>query len=621
MDGMKFSLAGLDYAIIVIYLLITFVIGFVAERFASKGADAFFLGGNKLPWWALGASGMASNVDISGTAVAVALIYAMGVKGFFIEIRGGIVLVMAVLLAYMGKWNRRSAVMTRAEWMIFRFGNGTGGKLARLASALTEILFAIWVTAYFTIGLQLFIAPLHPFGPEFDFTIASLIVISVGLYSMVGGFAGVVWTDVFQGGLILFGVIYITSLVVFGDPLPATFFISAPSTEGYSTVTTSFTEWTQLWPRAAENFPGTYASNNFLQWTIGILLFRTLIDGMSGSGGYMIQRFLAAKNEREAGLVSLFWTVLLMFRWPMVAAIAILGIQLGIKEGAPIQNPEQVLPIVLERMLPVGMKGLMIAAFLAAFMSTLSSALNSCAAYWSRDIFMGFIWKDKEDTKMELLQGRLATAFFVVAGLAMSTQFSRIDAFWGWLTTALVGGLAVPLFLRWYWWRLNGEGFAIGTIAGNVVALVFLGLSIAGIDNLGGLDIKDDLNKFLIIAGFAFVGCVVGAYATAPTRREVLENFYRATRPFGFWSGATDSIPATEQKELQKEHTMEIISMCLALPWQLCLFLFPMMLVLRVWNSALVLGIVLAVLSVGLYFTWYRRLSTELTTPKPKLVE
>ena len=107
----------LDYIIIAIYLIAIVLIGLILQKKASKGIDSYFLGNRDLPWWVLGASGMASNTDIAGTMINTALLYALGTLGLFIEIRGGVVLVLAFLMIFMGKWQRRSQAMTMAEWM------------------------------------------------------------------------------------------------------------------------------------------------------------------------------------------------------------------------------------------------------------------------------------------------------------------------------------------------------------------------------------------------------------------------------------------------------------------------------------------------------------------------
>ena len=103
---------ALDYVIGVLYLIILAAIGVTLARRAGQSSEHYFLGGRAMPWWALGASGMARNLDVAGTMTIVALIYLYGLHGFFIELRGGVVLPIAIFLAFMGKWHRRSAVMT-----------------------------------------------------------------------------------------------------------------------------------------------------------------------------------------------------------------------------------------------------------------------------------------------------------------------------------------------------------------------------------------------------------------------------------------------------------------------------------------------------------------------------
>ena len=142
----------IDLIIVFVYLLAIVMVGMVALKKASKGIDSYFLGYRKLPWWALGASGMASNTDIAGTMINTAFIYALGTKGFFIEIRGGVTLIMAFLMVFMGKWNRRSQVMTQAEWMHFRFGKGKEGDIARVISAIAAIIMTIAMVTYFVLG-------------------------------------------------------------------------------------------------------------------------------------------------------------------------------------------------------------------------------------------------------------------------------------------------------------------------------------------------------------------------------------------------------------------------------------------------------------------------------------
>ena len=147
----------IDLIIIIIYLASIVIVGLVMQKKASRDIDSYFLGNRKLPWWVLGASGMTSNTDIAGTMINTAFIYALGTKGFFIEIRGGVTLIMAFLMVFMGKWNRRSKVMTQAEWMHFRFGRGKEGDIARIIAAFASIVMTVAMVTYFVIGAGKFV--------------------------------------------------------------------------------------------------------------------------------------------------------------------------------------------------------------------------------------------------------------------------------------------------------------------------------------------------------------------------------------------------------------------------------------------------------------------------------
>mgnify|MGYP000585950993 FL=1 len=183
----------------------------------------------------------------------------------------------------------------------------------------------------------------------------------------------------------------------------------------------------------------------------------------------MIQRFYAAKNEREVGLLSVFWIFLLSFRWPFIMSIAILGISFS-QTGQVIDNPETVLPKVLMEVFPVGIKGLLVAGLLAAAMSTYVAIVNSGAAYWVNDLYQRFI-RPEATNKQLILHSRVASIAIVVLGLLSTYLFTSLNDVWGFLTMGFGVGLIVPQFIRWYWWRFNGYGYAGGTILGMITAI------------------------------------------------------------------------------------------------------------------------------------------------------
>lgn len=585
----------IDYSIIIAYLLILIGIGIYLQKRASRSTESFFLGDKNMPWWALGASGMASNLDVSGTMIIAALIYALGVQGFFIEIRGGVVLILAFFMIFMGKWNRRAEVMTTAEWMEFRFGKGKQGEAARILAAIAQLIFAIWAITYFIQGAGIFLSEILGISPD----LAAILMISLcAFYAALSGLYGVVYTEVFQGGLILFVIIYVVSHVMINITLPETFVVSVPMGDGqFQQITQNLKDWSSFLPRWEMNVPGEYSQYNLIGLATIMYIFRSSIDGMSGSGGYMIQRFYAAKNEREVGLLSIFWIFLLSFRWPFIMSIAILGISFS-QTGQVIDNPETVLPKVLMEVFPVGIKGLLVAGLLAAAMSTYVAIVNSGAAYWVNDLYQRFI-RPEATNKQLILHSRVASIAIVILGLLSTYLFTSLNDVWGFLTMGFGVGLIVPQFIRWYWWRFNGYGYAGGTILGMITAITIRFV----------FEDIPEMPSFYLTAAITFVGSIAISYMFPPTNSEDLEHFYSKTRPFGFWGPVRAKFSKEIIAPIAAENSRDIMATFFAVPWMLFLGITPMMVVTKQWTYALICGSILLVLSVVLYFIWYKHLS------------
>lgn len=587
----------IDYTIIGVYLLLIVVIGYIIQRRADKNIDTYFLGGRKMPWWMLGASGMAANVDISGTMINTALIYALGTYAIFIEFRGGVVLILAFLMVLMGKWNRRSGVMTLAEWMHLRFGKNIQGDFARLISAIASLILTIALISYFAIASGKFAAEFL----NIDWRLAAVIMVAIaGSYCVASGLYAVVWMDVLQGFIIL-GVTLFICIKAFttaqvGDVIQT----SVPLFDGgYEIITTTYKQWTSMLPPARLNLPGDYSIYNLFGVAVAFYFLKAVLEGFGGGNNYMAQRFYACKNDKEAGLTSLFWIFLLMFRWPLTASLALLGVYYGMNHGV-ITDPEQVLPVVVNTYMPLGIKGLVVAGFIAAAMSTVDATVNAGASYWVRDIFQGYI-NPKASEKTLMIHSKMSTVIILILGLFFSFTVRNVNEIWGWTMMGIASGILIPQLLRWYWWRFNGYGFAIGTFAGTLTAIIiriFFGLI-------------PEYYLFIVSAGASLMGCIVGTYLTTPTDMAVLENFYKNTRPFGFWGKVSDCVNPETMALIKKEHRRDIFSVIVAVPWQVCLFLAGMMLIFRRWDNFFILLAILSVLSLILYFNWYRYLDKE----------
>ncbi len=233
------GLTGLDLAVILAYLLGMAALGIYLQRRGSSSMDSYFLGERGMPWWLLGISGMSSNLDCTGTMIIVALLFSLGVSGFFVEVRGGVVLVLPFLMIFMGKWYPCAHVMTLAEWMHFRFGKGKGSDLSRLISAIGSILLTTALVTYFCKGTGKFITEfiqvpaLLGFPPEFW---AALILIGLAMvYTVAVGFKSVVYADCIRSVITFLAILVACYLCMTRFELPDRFQISAPVNESQLT--------------------------------------------------------------------------------------------------------------------------------------------------------------------------------------------------------------------------------------------------------------------------------------------------------------------------------------------------------------------------------------------------
>ena len=592
------SLATVDILIIVGFLVLVTVIGYVMSSIASKGLDDYFLGGKRIPWYVLGISTATSNFDMAGTMIIVAAVFALGYKGFLVELRGGVGMSLAFLMIFLGKWLRRSRVMTSAEWMKLRFGTDTQGKWAHIMSAAANIILSLGMIIYFSKGAGKF---LTHFIPLSELTCISIMV-GIGLfYTLMSGLYGVVFTDVVQMVLLTFTAIFVTVHAFSLAPTVALppglleFNLEVPVGLGDSLLAKDPASW--------EPIMSAFGICVFL-WFI-----RSAMEGMGGVGGYTDQRFFAAKTEREAGLLTLESIVLSVMRWTMVAGLVVMGYSILAKGGAGAdliaEDAEQVLPVVLGQMLPAGIKGLVIAGLIAAAMSTFDSTLNAGASYIVKDIYQSYI-KPDADGKQLMWASRWATIALCVVGVALAAIVPSINKIWGLITMGIGAGMFVPLFMRWYWPRFNGYGFAAGTMGGIGGALVFnaaLSLPL--------------YYSFPLVISCAFVAAVVVTLVSAPVPEQTLVEFWVQINPWGPWGKfakkAAEQGLVEEKSLLERiiENLNDMVSLCMAVPFQLCMLLAGMSLVFHEWSKFAFFMIISVICGIGLYFFWYRNLKSE----------
>jgi SSS family solute:Na+ symporter len=543
-------MATIDYAIIGAYLVVLAVMGALLARRAGQSSEHYFLGGHGLPWWALGASGMASNLDVAGTMAVVALIHAYGLHGFFIEMRGGVVLPIAIFLAFMGKWHRRSRVMTTAEWMLLRFGQGGQGRAARATAALTYLVITVAMTVFFFTASGRFLAEFLPFSPLQCTLGMALVAFS---YTLVGGLYGVVWTDVLQGGVIGGAALYVA--IVAAREVDPALLVAWPGA-GFN----------DFLPRWHDDGLGPYAA---FGWFLCVWAGKGLLEGLGGSPGsaYMAQRYYAARSDAECMKIGLLWTLLFAWRWPMVLGFVVLAIRLGLPADAI--EGERILPTVLQsEFFPAGVRGLMIAALLAAAMSTFDSTLNAGAAYLVNDLYAPL--RPQAGARELVWAGYGASALIVALGLAIALLAgASVLGVWVGIVMLLFPAFLVPFALRWYWSRFNGAGFASGVVAGFAAAVACHLRPPAG---------WNEAQVFLAVAGLSLAGSILGTLVSAPVPADDLRRFYERVAPLGWW-------PRAWRAAHRAEHRADLTRAAAALAWQVLTFLLPMAAVLGRWTA------------------------------------
>ena len=573
-------MALVDVLFIIFYLVSVLGVGFWYQKRAARNLDSYFLGSHRLHWLALAMSGSASNYDITGTMWIVSMLFILGMRSMWIHWMWGF-LMGAFFLAYMGKWVRRSNVMTGAEWMTTRFGDDAGGRLARTTYALMAVFTLASFIGYDFQGIKKFASVYLPWPPA----VCGLVIIGITtLYVVLGGLYSVVVTDVVQMVLLALASVVI-SVLAFRLIDPHALRAVLPQ------------DWFSLLPAwRLDRLAGT-ADSQYLFF--GALVIVWVLKGfLMNAGGpaqmYDFQRFLAARNPKDAAKAGAAWSLFLVVRWSMCIGLALIALS-GV---ANIDDPEKAMPVVLQRFLPAGFRGLVIAGLLSAFMSTFSATVNSGASYMVKDFYHRF-FRPRAGQAELVRAGYGATVGIVVLGLLIGLQASSIHQIWNWMMMALGAGVVIPNFLRWYWWRLNGWGYAAGILAGLLGSVLALFWPAAPM-----------FITFPPIAAVSLGASILVSLLTPAVDTDVLGAFYRSVRPFGMWGRVRRSSPLPDLPATERPVRI-ILNIGLGMAAISGLYIGPMYLVAHRFGSGFLwLAVALAAVT-ALWRTWYRPLVKE----------
>lgn len=500
---------GLDWAIVGLYLAGTLAVGLWLSRRASGGLVDFFVGGRALPWWLAGTSMAATTFSVDTPLYVTGLVARRGIAGNW-EWWAFALSHMLLIYIFARLW-RRAEVVTDAEMTEIRYG----GRPAAVLRATRAFLFAVPINCiaigYVMLAMRKVIEALDLFGGvglalpgDERLWIVLALSVFVLIYAGLAGLWGVVATDFFQFGLAMVGALLVAGFAIVD--------VGGVAELKRQLVSAGQADVLRMVPRpGSPDLPmGTFLAYLGIQWWAW---------RRSDGGGEFVQRMSAARTEKEAEkaawLFNALHYVVRVWPWILVALVALV-----VFPG--LEDPEKGYPLLMLKYLPAGALGIVVASFVAAFMSTVSTQINWGASYLVNDLYARFVNPQASQARLVAL-GRI-TSVAIVAFAAAAAFFAQDIGTVFRFMIAIGTGPGAVLILRWFWWRVNASAELASMLGGFAIALATY-LPWWG-------DMGFGLRLTITAFGTAAVWIPV-MYLTRPESAATLDAFYRRVRPGG----------------------------------------------------------------------------------------
>ena len=569
-------LVTLDWVVIIVFFVLIISVGLSYAKRAGKNMDSFFLGGRNLPWYVAGISMVATTFAADTPLAVTELVGKNGISGNWLWwnfLAGG----MLTTFFFANLW-RRAEVLTEVELIELRYAGKPAAFLrgfkALYLGVFMNVLIIAWVNVALMALLQVFFE--MPQMEALGYT--ALAMVFVAVYSSVSGLIGIAITDMIQFVIAMVGCVILAVLVVQSEQIG-----------GISGLKTQLPDWSlSFFPEISNEKGGAGKS---LVIGVGAFLAYTSVQWWAswypgaepGGGGYVAQRMMSAKDEKHAIYATLFFQIAhyCIRPWPWII-VGLCAIVLYPDLGEADKKLGFVM--AMKDFLPAGLKGLLLIAFFAAYMSTISTQLNWGASYVVNDFYHRFL--DNTATDKTLVRvARITTVLLMFLGLAVSTQITSISGVWAFIIEC-GAGLGLVLILRWYWWRINAWSEITATIAPFLAfAVTKFGMGMAFPES------------FFYTVGFTTVAWLVVTFFTEPTKDEKLTSFYLKVQPDGWWE------PIKQRTNLAaKESNLGGLFLCWisALIMTYSVLFCIGKLIFMEWNSALMWGAAVVLGFIGL---------------------
>ena len=528
------QLTFVDWVIIAAYFAFNLAIGFYYRKKATGSVDDYFVSGRNVSWWLAGTSMVATTFAADTPLAVTGLVARNGIAGNWIwwsMVFSG----MMTVFFYAKLW-RRAGILTDVEFAEIRYS----GKPAAFLRGFRALYLGLPINLIIMGWVNLAMIKILTLILDVDKIYATLILIAIMVLtasiSTLSGLWGVLVMDLFQFvlkmgmviALAVFAVEAVGGMSALKDGLVLLDQARASGTGSGGSVMSFTPDLDSLWMPMITFFVYV-AVNWWATWYPG---------AEPGGGGYVAQRIFSAKDEKHS-ILATFWFNIAHYAirpwpWILVALVAMVQFQ---NDPAFAQDPESGYIRIMMLHLPVSLRGLMIAAFAAAYMSTIGTQLNWGASYLVNDLYRRFLRKG-EGERHYVQVSQLTTVFLMVCSAVVSLYMESIGQAWKFLM-ALGAGTGMVYILRWFWWRINAWSEVSAMITAFVVSLTLeFGF------NMSSDNANDFATIVLITTGITTAVWLAVTYITRPEPDEILIPFYRKVKPSAaFWKPIAAKVP------------------------------------------------------------------------------
>jgi solute:Na+ symporter, SSS family len=515
----------IDWVVIAAYFAASIYFGLKYSRRAGSDTGEFFLSGRNLPWWLAGTSMVATTFAADTPLAVTELVAKNGIAGNWLWwnfVLGG----MLTVFFFARLW-RRAGVLTDVEFVELRYSGRPAAFLRGFRSVYLGLFMNSVIIGWVNLAMAAILQGMFGLGAGEAMVYVALAMLLTALYSAVAGLWGVAVTDVFQFVFAMTGCVILTYFV-----------LAEPAVGGLGGLVEKLPAWSlRFLPSIGDSAAEGIAAGSTLALSglaflayVGVQWWACWYPGAEpGGGGYIAQRMMSAKDEKHSLLATLWFTVAhyCIRPWPWILvglASLILYPDLG--------PDEKRLGYVfaMRDYLPAGLRGMLVAAFFAAYMSTIATQLNWGTSYLVNDFYRRFLAAGKGE-KHYVAVSRAMTLVLMAASFGVTMMMETISGAWAFIIEA-GAGLGLVLIARWFWWRVNAWS--------ELAAMLTPFAVFAWVRTSTSLEFPVSL--FLIVSVTTVVWISV-TLLTKPSSMETLRAFYTRVHPGGWWGPVSDSLP------------------------------------------------------------------------------